>query len=98
MPGDPTTAILVAVIGGMALILAALIGVGIPALVSIRKHTVSTNNQVVNDHDTNMRVENDARHAAEMQLLRSQGRRLGRIERRLSIVETTQQKQNRESK
>lgn len=90
--------LLAAGIGALALILAAMVTVTIPLLVNIRRHAAQASDQLANSHTTNMRDENDQRHAAEMRLLRQQGRRLGRIETRLKIVETTQQRARRTTK
>jgi hypothetical protein len=66
----------------------------IPALLSIRKHSrnaaesaASANEQVTNDHKTNLREDNDKQHDAVMRLLRSQGRTLGRLGRRVERLE-----------
>jgi len=83
------TTILVAVIGGLAVVFAA----ALPLLISTHRRAreaahdaAVTRDQVTNDHPTNMRVEADERHADVMRLLRSHGRTLGRYGRRIDAV------------
>ena len=97
---DDRTAIFVAIIAAMAVIIAALIAAVFPVLFSIRRHAKVTREEVTNDHDTNLRVEADERHAQNVKAIASLRRlvyrqgtsingRIDRITDRLEIVEDT---------
>lgn len=83
------TTILVAVIGGLAVVIAA----ALPLLIVTHRRAreaahdaALTRDELTNDHPTNMRVEADGRHADVMRMLRSHGRTLGRYGRRIDAV------------
>lgn len=92
-------AVVAAIIGGQALVLAAVL----PLLISTRRHAKTAAEETSNDHKTNMRVEGDERHEETshklnelLRIQRAQGRRIGKIDRRqvaitqrLAIVEDT---------
>lgn len=91
----------IALINGLFLFAAALLAS--PLLLSIRKHAregarsaASANEQVTNSHSTNLREENDSRHAESMGRFDSIDARLDVLENLPTIVEeTTQQKRVR---
>lgn len=57
-------AVLVAVIGALALIIAALIARILPDIRSAKHDAAAAREQVENNHSTNLRVEQDKRHSA----------------------------------
>ena len=59
MMGEP---VWIALIVAAQSVMVAMIGVMATVLGKVRKDTRSTRDNVVNDHDTNMREENDVRH------------------------------------
>ena len=82
-------AVVAAIIGGQALVLAAVL----PLLISTRRGVRQTREQVTNDHNTNLRVEGDQRHEENqrtqseiLRLQRAQGRRIGRVDRRITAI------------
>lgn len=88
--------ILVATIGALALIIAALIGVGVPALVSTRRHskaasdnTAETRDELKNSHEVNLRDDLDAKFAGVNSRLDRQGRQIGRLFRITDELEDT---------
>lgn len=88
--------LLVAIITGLVAIIVALVTVGLPMLTSARKHAKQANEQVTNNHKTNLRDEQDARHNANTSRLgaleagqRQLVRAVGRIEDHLGIERTT---------
>lgn len=60
--GHDLTQIVVAIIGGFAGLAVVVASITLPVLLSIRRSSKRTERQVSNDHPTNMREENDARH------------------------------------
>lgn len=82
-------AVVVALIGGNAAVLT----VVLPLLISTRRSAKQTQAQVTNDHQTNLRVEGDERHEENtnkldelLRLQRAQGRRIGRVDRRVTAI------------
>lgn len=56
-------AVLIAAVGCAQAVLVALVGVIAVRMGRVRRDTEATRDHVVNDHSTNMREENDSRHA-----------------------------------
>jgi hypothetical protein len=90
-----TEGVQVALIGALVTMYGVTMTVLIPALLSIRKHSraaahsaAEANAQVSNDHDTNLREDNDKQHEAVMRLLRSTNRNLGALTRRVKRLES----------
>ncbi|WP_349902600.1 hypothetical protein [Parafrigoribacterium humi] len=84
-------AVAAAIIGGQALVLAAVL----PLLISTRRHAKTAAEETSNDHKTNFRVESDERHAETAakldnltRLMHAQGRRIGRVDRRVTTINT----------
>jgi hypothetical protein len=99
------TEVLVAIIAANSAVLVALIGVGLPMLVSARKHAKQANEQVTNDHATNLRVESDERHSENASRLgrlerkvTDQGRAIGKIATHLGIEDTIPNTPNRRAR
>lgn len=97
--------ILIAVIAALSAVLVALIGVGLPLLASARKHAKQANEQVTNDHPTNLRVEQDERHTANVSRLgrlerkvTDQGKSIGKIAAHLGIEDTIPNAPNRRAR
>lgn len=84
----------VAIIGALQAVTIAILGLLSRRTGKAAKDTKETREQVVNHHDTNMRVENDSRHSETMEWFAAlsgkmdrQGRRLDRVTFRLDTVE-----------
>lgn len=74
-----TDAVLIALIGCAQAVTVAFVGVLTVRMGKVRRDTTATREQVVNDHSTNFRDENDSRHAETRGWFRELRRDVGGI-------------------
>lgn len=72
-------AVLVAIITGVQAVTLGVLGILAKRIGNVRRDTTATREQVVNDHTTNLREENDGRHAETTGWFRELRRDLGGI-------------------